>query len=134
MKSLPEIIGQVKSAALLCSHPLKCVFFLNLHFIFLAGNQMDSIYFHNPEEFDPERFSTETKSNIPFGSILTFGLGPRACIGQSIFNMEAKILLYHLLQKYKIKPGPNLSYPLRYSMDTFGMHEDQTVILERRKH
>ena len=48
--------------------------------------------------------------------------------------MEAKVLLYHLLQKYKIKPGPNLSYPLRYSMDTFGMHEDQTVILERRKH
>ena len=95
---------------------------------------MDNSYFKNPHEFDPDRFSAKNAPNIPSGSILTFGLGPRSCIGQSIFNLEAKILLYHLLQKFIIKPGPNLSYPLRYSIDGFGMHEDQSVILERRKH
>ena len=93
---------------------------------------MDPTYIRNPQEFDPDRFSTENKTNIPSGSILTFGLGPRACIGQSIFNMEAKILLYHLLQKYRIKPGPNLSYPIRRSIDGVGVHDDQSVILEKR--
>ena len=93
---------------------------------------MDPTYFPKPEEFDPERFSTENKPNIPSGSVLTFGLGPRACIGQSIFNLEAKILLYHLLQKYVIKPGPNLSYPIKRIIDGFGVDEDQTVILEKR--
>ena len=94
---------------------------------------MDSSYFKNPGKFDPDRFGPENRHNIASGSILTFGLGPRSCIGQSIFNVEAKILLYHLLQKYRIKPGPNLTYPLRYSIDSLGMHEDQSVILERRE-
>ena len=93
---------------------------------------MDSIYFENPDEFNPDRFSTENKHNIPSASVLTLGLGPRACIGGSIFKMEAKILLYHLLQKYRIKPGPNLSYPIRRSTDSFGVHDDQSVILEKR--
>ena len=93
---------------------------------------MDSTYFENPEEFNPDRFSTENKQGLPSGSIFSFGLGPRACIGQSFFNVEAKVLLYHLLQKYTIKPGPNLKYPLRYSTDSFGVQEDQSVILERR--
>ena len=94
---------------------------------------MNPDYFPNPDKFDPERFSPENKGNIPFGSILTFGLGPRACIGQSIFNLETKILIYNILRQYRIKPCPNLSYPMRRSMDGFTLHEDQDVILERRK-
>ena len=48
--------------------------------------------------------------------------------------MEAKILLYNLLHKYRIKPGPTLSYPIRRTIDGFGVEEDQTVILEKREH
>ena len=93
---------------------------------------MDPAYFENPEEFYPDRFSRDYKPNIHAGSVLTFGLGPRVCTGQSIFNMEAKILLYNLLQKYRIRPGQNLSYPIRRSVDGFGVQEDQSVILEKR--
>ncbi len=42
----------------------------------------DPKYFHNPEEFNPYRFSDENKDSIIPGSYLPFGLGPRACIGR----------------------------------------------------
>lgn len=42
----------------------------------------DSKYFPNPDEFDPYRFSDENKDSVIAGSYLSFGLGPRACIGR----------------------------------------------------
>lgn len=41
----------------------------------------DPKYFPEPETFDPHRFSDENKHKIPSGSMLSFGIGPRSCIG-----------------------------------------------------
>lgn len=50
-------------------------------------------YWHNPEGFDPERFSPEGSRDRPRYAYLPFGGGPRTCIGNAFAMMEAKIIL-----------------------------------------
>lgn len=45
----------------------------------------DPKYYPSPEVFDPERFSDENKHQILPGSFIPFGIGPRNCIGESLF-------------------------------------------------
>lgn len=44
---------------------------------------IDEKYYPDPEKFDPERFSDENKHNIKPGTYLSFGIGPRNCIGKT---------------------------------------------------
>jgi len=41
----------------------------------------DPKYYPDPLRFDPERFSSEQKSQRPNGAYIPFGDGPRLCIG-----------------------------------------------------
>jgi cytochrome P450 family 6 len=53
----------------------------------ILGLHNDSIYYHDPERFDPERFSEEEKKKRPQFCYLPFGEGPRMCIG-SVSNLQ----------------------------------------------
>lgn len=48
------------------------------------GLNYDEEYYPNPENFDPERFSTENKHARSSYTHLPFGEGPRLCIGIKI--------------------------------------------------
>lgn len=39
-------------------------------------------YYPNPELFDPDRFTPEKKESRPAGTFLSFGEGPRFCMGK----------------------------------------------------
>ena len=41
----------------------------------------DPEIYPNPEEFDPDRFNEENKAKFISGTFLSFGCGPRTCIG-----------------------------------------------------
>lgn len=43
--------------------------------------QRDPNYFPNPAQFDPERFSQENKMNVLPYTLMSFGSGPRRCLG-----------------------------------------------------
>ncbi len=61
--------------------------------------------FHDPDRFDPDRLAPpreEDKQN-PY-SLVTFGGGPRVCIGQHFANIEVKALIAHVLPRYTLTP------------------------------
>ena len=65
---------------------------------------MSPLYWSDPEEFDPDRFSpnrAEDRSHKYAWS--PFGGGAHKCIGMHFATMEAKIFLYHLLGRYRVE-------------------------------
>lgn len=58
-------------------------------------------YWHQPEHFDPERFSAERERDIIPGTYLPFGLGPRVCTGRSLAMIEGPLLVVELLRKFR---------------------------------
>lgn len=53
--------------------------------------QLDPDYFKDSEIFDPLRFNEERKSEIIPGTLISFGLGPKNCIGTYFFIFKIKI-------------------------------------------
>ncbi|XP_073434076.1 cholesterol 24-hydroxylase-like [Dendrobates tinctorius] len=55
-------------------------------------------FFKDPLTFDPDRFSRD--SSKPYFTYFPFSLGPRSCIGQVFAQMEAKVVMAKLLQRF----------------------------------
>ncbi|OWA52716.1 Cytochrome P450 3A24 [Hypsibius exemplaris] len=64
--------------------------------------QHDPEVWNKPYEFDPERFSPENKPSIPPMAYLPFGAGPRNCVGMRFAQLEIKIALVRILQRYRL--------------------------------
>ncbi|XP_028858510.1 cholesterol 24-hydroxylase-like [Denticeps clupeoides] len=62
-------------------------------------------FFKDPLKFDPERFSLDAPK--PYFCYYPFALGPRSCLGQNFSQMEAKVVLAKLVQRfdYTLLPG-----------------------------
>lgn len=72
-------------------------------YIPVLGIQRDEKYFPEPNRFNPDRWMndgniTDTGRKVP---ILTFGDGPRNCIGMRLGKMQAKVGIVLMLQKFK---------------------------------
>ncbi|CRK88205.1 CLUMA_CG001986, isoform A [Clunio marinus] len=61
--------------------------------------QNDQKYFANPNIFDPTRFSEK----INHTNLLSFGLGPRKCLGENFVILQAKYLITSVLTDYTIE-------------------------------
>jgi cytochrome P450 len=59
-------------------------------------------YWHNPGAFIPERFSpAHSHTLIPY-TFLPFGGGPRNCIGMAFAQVEVKVVLARILQRFDL--------------------------------
>ncbi len=60
--------------------------------------------FAEPHRFDPDRFTPprEEDRQTPY-SLVTFGGGPRICIGINFAQIETKVLLAHVLRHYRLE-------------------------------
>ncbi len=61
--------------------------------------QRNSVYFPNPEVFDPEHFAPEQEKQLPRYAYIPFGAGPRICIGNHFALMEGQLLIATLAQR-----------------------------------
>lgn len=63
----------------------------------------DARFFDRPNDFIPERWTTEWRNALPKMAYFPFGGGPRACIGQSLAMMEGVLILATLARKWSLR-------------------------------
>ncbi len=68
------------------------------------------LFWDNPEEFDPERFTPERSAKRPRYAYLPFGGGPRQCIGHEFAMMEMQLIIAMVAQQYQLDLVPG--YPV----------------------
>ncbi|HEU5349070.1 MAG TPA: cytochrome P450 [Ktedonobacterales bacterium] len=72
-----------------------------LYSIYLTHH--DPKYWPAPDRFDPDRFlSAQARDRVAY-SFLPFGGGPRNCIGAAFAQVEAKVVLARILQRYEFR-------------------------------
>lgn len=64
--------------------------------------------FADPEVFDPGRFDVprEEDRRTPY-ALVTFGGGPRVCIGMQFAQIEVKAIVTHVLRRFRFEPVPD---------------------------
>lgn len=78
--------------------------------------QRDPDVYPEPDKFDPDRFSTEQINVRPSCSFLSFGDGPRNCIGLRFGLMQTRIGLVKLLQNFEFSTCARTQIPFKYSL------------------
>jgi cytochrome P450 len=79
----------------------------------------------DPENFRPERWDPVSGQKVPHGAYFPFGGGPRICIGMPFAEMETKLLVASILQRFlpRLVPGfPVVPQPRVTLRPKFGMH------------
>ncbi|XP_034947083.1 cytochrome P450 6j1-like [Chelonus insularis] len=69
----------------------------------IYGIQKDPRYFPEPDLFDPERFNEENVKQRHDMTFLSFGDGPRNCIGARFGTMQTKVGLITILKNHKVE-------------------------------
>ena len=68
------------------------------------ANQRSPRFWDDPEAFDPERFAPGARESIAPYAFFPFGVGPHACIGKHMAEIETKVALAMLARRYRIEP------------------------------
>ncbi|XP_078516273.1 cholesterol 24-hydroxylase-like isoform X1 [Lissotriton helveticus] len=98
--------------------PAETVLIFNMYVMGRMGE-----FFQDPLEFNPDRFSPEAPK--PYYTYFPFSLGPRSCIGQIFAQMEAKVVMAKLLQRYEFELVPGQSFKI---LDTGSLKPRDGVI------
>lgn len=77
--------------------------------------QHDPEIYPDPEAFKPERFEPDAVKSRPTCSFLSFGDGPRNCIGLRFGMMQARIGLITLLRNFEFDLAEKTQVPLEFS-------------------
>ncbi|KAI9035948.1 cytochrome P450 [Aspergillus affinis] len=101
----------------------------------------DSVIYRNPEKFDAFRFYKKSgimsydfasKFVSPSPEHLGFGLGRHVCPGRFFAATEIKIILCHILLRYKIQLAPASKPEIMKVGAALGANLDANVLLKRR--
>ena len=69
----------------------------------------DPSHWERPEEFHPDRFSTETRQNGKKTPFLAFSLGQRRCIGRNFAMLEVKTIVSRIIREFEVESmDPNV--------------------------
>lgn len=77
--------------------------------------QRDAEYYPKPEDFNPERFDPVNGGVKAFkdkGVFLTFGDGPRICLGMKFATMQAKAVIVEIVKNFRITVNDKTEHPL----------------------
>lgn len=61
----------------------------------------NALLWENADRFNPDRFDTQCPRNGDSGAHMSFGIGPRVCVGASFATTEAVLIIARLAQRYR---------------------------------
>ncbi|XP_029351980.1 cholesterol 24-hydroxylase [Echeneis naucrates] len=67
-------------------------------------------FFKDPLKFDPDRFHPDAAK--PYYCYYPFALGPRSCLGKNFAQMEAKVVMAKLIQRFDFSLVPGQSFDI----------------------
>ena len=68
----------------------------------------DERYFTDPHMFNPERFIDENGKFFTPPELIPFGVGKRACLGESLARMELFLFTANVFNQMKLKPADGI--------------------------
>ncbi|KAJ8718388.1 hypothetical protein PYW08_002625 [Mythimna loreyi] len=77
--------------------------------------QHDEKYYPEPEEFKPERFSAENAKERHPCAMVSFGLGPRRCLGTRFAQLQFGICMVKVFSKFRVECSKNTVEKITYS-------------------
>jgi cytochrome P450 len=66
----------------------------------------DPRYHHDPQRFDPDRWTAGYENELPRFAYFPFGGGPRQCIGAGFAMTEARLVLATVAQRFRMELVP----------------------------
>ena len=93
----------------------------------------DPEVYANPNEFDPEHFSSEQMEARETASFLGFGDGPRNCIGARFGKLQSRIALALLVKNYRLSLASPTPQELKADIKSFMMAPDGDIFLKVAK-
>ncbi|XP_039874188.1 cholesterol 24-hydroxylase-like isoform X2 [Simochromis diagramma] len=82
---------------------------INALFNSYVSGRLDK-FFEDPLKFDPDRFHPDAPK--PYYCYYPFSLGPRACLGKNFAQMEAKVVMAKLLQRFDFTLVPEQTFDI----------------------
>lgn len=99
-------------------------------FIPIYAIQNDADYYPNPEQFDPDRFSSEEKKKRNTSTYMPFGFGPRNCIGKLFAMMVARIGIVTLLRNFEFSVASKTVVPLEFDTKAIFLSPKDSLYLK----
>uniref|UniRef100_A0A3Q3K3I5 Cytochrome P450, family 46, subfamily A, polypeptide 1, tandem duplicate 4 n=1 Tax=Monopterus albus TaxID=43700 RepID=A0A3Q3K3I5_MONAL len=85
-------------------------------------------FFKDPLTFDPDRFHPDAPK--PYYCYYPFSLGPRSCLGQNFAQMEAKVVMAKLLQRFDFTLVPGQTFDI---LDTGTLRPKSGVVCTKKQ-
>ena len=85
--------------------PKNQVTFGNLHTV-----MHDDKLWKHPDQFSPENFLDSDGKFVNNEGFLPYGLGPRICVGQTLADLELKIVMCEFIRRFKITSANEIDF------------------------